>query len=243
MNTQAAKLLSAILAGVCAVLLLLALALELGFGRGYAWLPADRDAAGVAKVAIDRTSFKLPPEAQFADTTARPLFNDDRKPTPDSPDAPDTPPPTKVPLNIALTGIILTPQLHLALVHDKLGNKDLALKVGMPMAGDQGGWTLTRINPRSAIFRETSGDEVEVELSTAVAGPRPNATAVGRPVAVAPPPQPVNGGFVPGQPPVVAPPAQNEQAQALQRRIEERRAQMREEAERLRQQKAEQKQQ
>jgi hypothetical protein len=41
---------------------------------------------------------------------------------------------------------------------------------------------------------------------------------------------------------MAAPPAQNEQAQALQQRIEERRRQMREEAERLRQQKAEQKQ-
>ncbi len=236
MSTQAAKLLSAILAGVCGVLLLLALAMQFGFGRGYSWLQPDVDSAQVASVAIDKTPFKLPPETQFADTTARPLFNDDRKPTPDSPDAPDTPPPPKVPLNIALTGVILTPQLHLAMVHDKLKNKDVALKEGMPMDGDQGGWILTRINPRSAVFRETSGEEVEVELSTAVAGPtsavnaRPGAQAVVAPVRV------------PAPAPMAAPPAQNAQAQALQQRIEERRRQMREEAERLRQQKAEQKQ-
>jgi general secretion pathway protein N len=236
MSTQAAKLLSAILAGVCGVLLLLALAMQFGFGRGYSWLRPDGDSAQVASVAIDKTPFKLPPETQFADTTARPLFNDDRKPTPDSPDAPDTPPPPKVPLNIALTGVILTPQLHLAMVHDKLKNKDMALKEGMPMDGDQGGWILTRINPRSAVFRETSGEEVEVELSTAVAGPtsavnaRPGAQAVVAPVRV------------PAPAPMAAPPAQNAQAQALQQRIEERRRQMREEAERLRQQKAEQKQ-
>lgn len=236
MSTQAAKLLSAILAGVCGVLLLLALAMQFGFGRGYSWLQPDGDSAQVASVAIDKTPFKLPPETQFADTTARPLFNDDRKPTPDSPDAPDTPPPPKVPLNIALTGVILTPQLHLAMVHDKLKNKDMALKEGMPMDGDQGGWILTRINPRSAVFRETSGEEVEVELSSAVAGPtpavnaRPGAQAVVAPVRV------------PAPAPMAAPPAQNAQAQALQQRIEERRRQMREEAERLRQQKGEQKQ-
>lgn len=236
MSTQAAKLLSAILAGVCGVLLLLALAMQFGFGRGYSWLQPDVDSAHVASVAIDKTPFKLPPETQFADTTARPLFNDDRKPTPDSPDAPDTPPPPKVPLNIALTGVILTPQLHLAMVHDKLKNKDVALKEGMPMDGDQGGWILTRINPRSAVFRETSGEEVEVELSTAVAGPTPAANArPGAPAVVAP-------GHVPAPAPMAAPPAQNEQVQALQQRIEERRRQMREEAERLRQQKAEQKQ-
>ncbi|HET9190487.1 MAG TPA: hypothetical protein VFN69_07915 [Rudaea sp.] len=236
MSTQAAKLLSAILAGVCGVLLLLALAMQFGFGRGYSWLQPDVDSAHVASVAIDKTPFKLPAETQFADTTARPLFNDDRKPTPDSPDAPDTPPPPKVPLNIALTGVILTPQLHLAMVHDKLKNKDVALKEGMPMDGDQGGWILTRINPRSAVFRETSGEEVEVELSTAVAGPTSAANArPGAPAVVAP-------GHVPAPAPMAAPPAQNVQAQALQRRIEERRAQMREEAERLRQQKAEHKQ-
>ncbi|HST28200.1 MAG TPA: hypothetical protein VLK26_07505 [Rudaea sp.] len=236
MSTQAAKLLSAILAGVCGVLLLLALAMQFGFGRGYSWLQPDVDSSQIASVAIDKTPFKLPPETQFADTTARPLFNDDRKPTPDSPDAADTPPPPKVPLNIALTGVILTPQLHLAMVHDKLKNKDMALKEGMPMDGDQGGWTLTRINPRSAVFRETSGEEVEVELSTAVAGPTPAVNArPGTQAVVAP-------VHVPAPAPMAAPPAQNEQAQALQRRIEERRAQMREEAERLRQQKAEQKQ-
>jgi general secretion pathway protein N len=236
MSTQAAKLLSAILAGVCGALLLLALAMQFGFGRGYSWLQPDVDSANVANVAIDKTPFKLPPQTQFADTTARPLFNDDRKPTPDTPDTPDVPPPPKVPLNIALTGIILTPQLHLAMVHDKLKNKDVALKEGMPLDGDQGGWTLTRINPRSAVFRETSGEEVEVELSTAVAGPTPAANA--RPNARAG----AQARVAPAHAPEAAPPAQNEQAQALQRRIEERRAQMREEAERLRKQKAEQKQ-
>jgi general secretion pathway protein N len=236
MSTQAAKLLSAILAGVCGVLLLLALALQFGFGRGYAWLQPDVDSAQIAGVAVDKTPFKLPPQSQFADTTARPLFNDDRKPTPDTPDASDTPPPPKVPLNIALTGIILTPQLHLAMVHDKLKNKDTALKEGMPMDGDQGGWILTRINPRSAVFRETSGEEVEVELSTAVAGPTPAVNARPGAQSVVAPAHP------PGPAPIAAPPAQNEQAQALQQRIEERRRQMREEAERLRQQKAEQKQ-
>lgn len=233
MSSQAAKLLSAILAGVCGIFVLLALAMQFGFGRGYSWLQPEADSANVANVAIDKTPFKLPPETQFADTTARPLFNDDRKPTPDTPDTPDVPPPPKVPLNIALTGIILTPQLHLAMVHDKLKNKDMALKEGMPMDGDQGGWTLTQINPRSAVFRETSGEEVEVELSTAVAGPTPAANA--RPGA--------HERVAPGRMPEAAvAPAQNEQAQALQRRIEERRRQMREEAERLRQQKAEQKQ-
>src|SRR5450432_3782522 len=119
MSIQGAKLLTLVLACTCGLLLLLALMLQLGLGRGYHWLAADEDAiAGPGAANIDRVPFKLPPETSFAQTEARPLFNEDRKPTPDVPvdaAAPAAPP---VPLNVSLTGVILTPQLHLAMIHD-----------------------------------------------------------------------------------------------------------------------------
>jgi general secretion pathway protein N len=233
MSVQSAKVVSIGLSGLCAVLLLLALAMQFGFGRGYSWLPPDEQTGTSAGVsAIDRTAFKLPPESAFAATQQRPLFNADRQPTPDTPDEPDTPPPPQVPLNIALTGVILTPDLRVAMVHDKLKNTNVALKEGMPMEGDQGGWTLTKVNARSAVFRETSGDEVEVELSAAVASPSSNPAAAEHGRAGAP--------VVPPRSPVAAAPSP--QAQALQKRIEERREQMRAEAERLREQKKQQQQ-
>ena len=183
MSTQGAKLLTLILAGACGVLFLIALALQIGLGRGYSWLPVEVDAGAVSGAAIDRTPFKLTAESEFAATQARPLFNEDRKPTPDEPADDSAPPPPSVPLNIALTGVVLTPELHVAMVQDKTkGNASVALKEGMPMPGDQGGWTLAKVNSRSAIFRETGGDEIEVELtppcqSRPRAG-RPNAPAV-----------------------------------------------------------------
>jgi general secretion pathway protein N len=142
-----------------------------------------------------------------------------------------------VPLNVSLTGIVLTPELRLAMVQDKTKNAAVALKEGMPMPGDQGGWILTKINNRSAIFREASGEEIEVELTTAVANPKPNAP--GKPAVPARSAQP--GGIVPNTPVAAAtpqrgaPPPPNQQ-EALQHRIEERRKQMREEAERMKQQ-------
>lgn len=229
MSVQSARMVSIGLAAACGVLLLLAVAMQFGFGRGFSWLPIQMPAESLASTAaIDRSAFKLPPESEFAATQQRPLFNADRQPTPDTPDEPDSPAPPKVPLNIALTGVILTPDLHVAMVHDKLKNTNIALKEGMPMQGDQGGWTLTQVNPRSAIFRESSGEEVEVELSTAVASPSPNAGAAGH-GKVAP------GTPLPPRSPVA--PTPTPQAQALQKRIEERREQMRAEAERLREQK------
>jgi len=231
MSTQGAKLLTLILAAACGVLFLVALALQIGLGRGYTWLPVEVDAAAVRSAAIDRTPFKLAAENEFAATQARPLFNEDRKPTPDEPsDDNGAPPPPSVPLNIALTGVVLTPELHVAMVQDKTkGNASVALKEGMPMPGDQGGWTLAKVNSRSVIFRETGGDEIEVELTTAVANPRPNAP--GRPSTPTVPGQ----ARVAANPPAAVPGA-NPQAEALQRRIEERRKQMREEAERMKQQ-------
>ncbi len=232
MNLQGTKLLTVVLAGICGVLLLVTLALQFGFGRGFGWLPLDSVAAASAgSDKVDRDPFKLPPETQFVATTLRPLFNEDRKPTPDEPDEPDTPPPPKVALTIELTGVIITPQLHLAMIKDKTKNDTIALKEGMPMPGDEGGWTLTEIRPRSVIFKEASGEEVEVELTTAVASPKANPHV--RPG--------IPGGAERRAGP--QPERANQQAEQLQRRIEERRKQMREQAERMRQQQHPEKQQ
>jgi general secretion pathway protein N len=236
MSVRGANLLSLVLAGACGVLLLLDLALEFGLGRGYRWLDADRvEDPGLTVAGIDREPFKLPPETAFAAIEAKPIFNEDRKPTPETPDEPAAPPPPSAPLNIALTGVVLTPQVRMALIQDKTRNVAVALKEGMPMPGDQGGWTLTEIKPRSVVFKETNGDEVEVELSTAVAGQKPGAPprAAGAPVAGA-----KSAAVVAPVAPPVAPPAAQpnpQSAEQLQRRIEERRRQMREEAERLKQ--------
>jgi general secretion pathway protein N len=236
MSVRGAKLLTAALAVICGMLLLLAFVLQIGLGRGYRWLPSDDDvASAINGGAIDRQAFKLPPQAEFADITARPLFNEDRKPTPETAEAPVAAPPS-APLNISLTGVILTPQLHLAMIHDNAKNDPFSVKEGMPLPGDLGGWTLTKVKERSAMFKEASGDEVEVELTTAVASPKPGTPqthAVGAASGAVPGSAPQ---FGPKPPAAAAKPPDAAQAEQMQRRIEERRKQMRDEAERLKQQ-------
>jgi len=233
MSVQGAKLLTLVLAVTCGALLLLAFLLQIGVGRGYSWLPNDDDAVSPLNGgAVDRQPFKLPAESTFAETMARPIFNEDRKPTPETPETPvaTTPP---VQLNISLTGVILTPKLHLAMIHDNAKNDPFSVREGMPLPGDLGGWTLTKVKERSAMFKEAAGDEVEVELTTAVAGPKPGTPPVHPGTA------PVTPGMQPQfgpKPPAPAKPADGAQAEQMQRRIEERRKQMRDEAERLKQQ-------
>ncbi|MEO6076654.1 MAG: hypothetical protein ABIP56_07595 [Dokdonella sp.] len=245
MSLRAARWLIMGLAAGCAVLAIALLIQLAGFGRGYGWLA---DEAGVAPLdvgTIDRTPFSLPPESTFSAAAARPLFNDDRQPTPLEALAeagPATPP---VPLNITLTGVIITSKVRLAMIQDKSRNQPLALKVGMPLDGEQSQWTLVEVNARSAVFLNPANERSEVALETS-AVPLPavaDAPAIQQPApprAATKPGQPIPAGQRTGQPgESPAPLAEQGAANAnedLVKRIEERRRQMREEAEKLRQQ-------
>ena len=232
MTRAGEKMLTTVLAGTCGVLFVLGLALEFGVGRGYHWLPPDSDSAAAGAAAdVDRNAYQLPPQAEFAVIDERPLFNEDRKPSPEeATDAtPETPPPS--PLNISLTGTMLVgkPELHVAIVRENGKAQSIALKEGMPLPGDQGAWTLNRVKTRSAIFKSSGGEEVEVELAVGNPGQKPGAP--GRPGSA--PATPTAGRPMPSATPLPPPGPETAQAGELQQRIEERRKQMREAAERM----------
>jgi general secretion pathway protein N len=225
MNVHAARLTTNALAAVCAILLLLFIAQYAGVGRGYHWdADADTDAARVSAAAIDKKPVKLPPIAAFADIDAHPLFNDDRKPTPADAGDGDADAAAPSPLNIALTGIILDEKnnVRVAMLMDKARNQGMALKVGMPLEGDQAGWTLVELKPRSAVFKSATNETTEVPLETAA--------------AAAPAKSPRGRAPVRRLPNAAAGGATAANAQDLAHRIEERRKQMREDAERQRNQ-------
>lgn len=233
MDVKVARMTTLVLAGICGLLLLVALIQLAGYGRGYGWLPAETDGGPLSVGNIDREAFRIPPMSAFSEVERRPLFNEDRKPTPvgEGEIAEEGPPP--VPLNVTLTGVILvrksesTPELRIAMVRDNLRNESVALKVGMPLSGDQAGWTLVALAPRLATFRNANDETAEIELQTAATPAKP-------PVAAQRP-----AGVAPAKPGAVAPAeAQNAQESDLAKRIEERRRQMREEAERLRSQRS-----
>ncbi len=234
MNVRTARLTTQVLAGICGLLLLLVIALYAGVGRGYRWTPdADDGASHAVLGTIDNKPVTLPPASAFAAIEQHPLFNEDRKPSPvDAAEGEgDAPPPS--PLNVALTGVILDEKNHvrIAMLQDKARNQAIALKVGMPLEGDQASWTLVEVKPRLVVFRSAANETTEVELETAVAAPPSAARPVpGRGGAAVKPNSPQ-----PGKPSAGATGKTNDTASAdLARRIEERRQQMREDAERLR---------
>jgi general secretion pathway protein N len=232
MNLRAARLTTRVLGGACAALALLAVFQYAGFGRGYSWRGPGEAGEGHAQLAdIDRQPVSLPPASAFAAIDEHPLFNEDRAPTPVDDSAAEDAAPPPSPLNIALTGVIVDEQndVHVAMFLDKGRNQPVALKVGMPLEGDQASWTLVEVKSRSAVFRNSANETSEVELETALAP-----MAAGRPPA-----PPSRGRGQPGKPgaapPMNAPnPKAGDAAADLAKRIEERRRQMREDAEKLR---------
>lgn len=229
MNVKAARLTTQGLAIMCGFLLLLVIVEYAGYGRGYGWTPDIAGEAGPAPVgAIDSKPVSLPPASAFAEIEMHPLFNEDRKPTPfDASDGGDgTPAPS--PLNIALTGVLLDDahNVRVAMLQDKTRNQAIALKVGMPLEGDQAAWTLVEVKPRAVVFRSAANETSEVELETSLV--QPPHPPPGRTPARPPMPPPANASVTGNK--------QTEQAAGsdLARRIEDRRKQMREDAERLR---------
>lgn len=225
MNVRTTRLATQALAGICGGLLLLVVLQYAGIGRGYGWssgAAGDVDRAMAGR--IDNTPVQLPPESAFAAIARHPLFNDDREPTPvDATAAGEEEAPPLSPLSVILTGVILDRDVKIAMLQDLTLNQPVALRVGMPLAGDQSSWTLVDVKARGAVFRNAANETTEVELQTSVAQPPPQQQQRGRRVNT------------PANPRTAQPPAQNQDANAdLAKRIEDRRRKMREDAERLR---------
>lgn len=230
MDVKTARLVTLGLAAICGLLLVIALIQLAGYGRGYGWLAADDDPEPSASAEIDQTPIKIPSMSTFAEVENRPLFNEDRQPTPHGDEGVEVEATPAVPINVTLTGVIVqrktqsTAEVRIAMVHDNLRNESLALKVGMPLGGDQAGWTLVSVEPRLATFKNASDEKAEIELNTAENAARPPMQR---------PPIPL-----PSVPPSPDQKQDNAAESDLAKRIEERRRQMREEAERLRSQRS-----
>lgn len=230
-----------LLAG-CALLTAGIAALWSGFGQTIEPAPSLAAARPGGDGAGASEEFALPGFESFDEVIQRPLFNDDRRPL--EPQVTETPNPTDEPpggvaaeLNVAVTGIIITPQQKLAMVTNNVSKEFLRLKEGMSLDGEQSGWTLRSIEPRRLVFDGGGGGTAEVKLETytqALKGgaPPPRRSAV---VTAAndnnKKPEDGNGANAD------TPPSDQDRAaraEEIRRRVAERRAQLREEAERRR---------
>jgi len=238
----------------CGVFMLfLLLQRQLGLGSTYSTLP-DAPAAVEPAPEAPQNDFKpdMASEMAFLEINDRSLFTQTRTaPTKAAPvvaaAAPEMP---KVPLTAQLTGVVITPTRKVALLRSAGGDQTYRLREGMPFPGELAGWRVMQINARSVVFDGgASQGQVELKLDVAKGSPMSgnpagmpfipqvpgnspvppmsdnskfNSAAISMPAAGAPPPPP-------------PPPSADQAAREMevQRIIEERRAQMRAEAERM----------
>lgn len=124
------------------------LSLLAGFGRGVRW-NAPRAAARPPATG-GHAGLPAPlPLAEFAPVWQQSLFSPDRKPEVHAASGGSSLG------DLQLTGIILTPQLHMALLHDKNGSQELRLREGQ--SSPDGSLSLVEVRPRSVILDSAQG--------------------------------------------------------------------------------------
>lgn len=240
-------------AGWSVVVGLLALA---GMGRTTDVLPADPSLVKALPTARKPAASQLGPLTQYSEIGARPLFTDDRRPKPFLLPGKGEAEGQSSAFDFQLTSVILTPQLKMAFLQPPDGSTSMRVKLG-EAPESHGSWRLTSLEPRKAVFEGPDGRrEMELRVFNGqggepptVVGPPPG-TVIAPPGqairAVPPPPPPQSPNPSPSPRSAMAQPMQNvppkpvdttvpgmqpmtEQAQmeAIRRRIEARRAQLR----------------
>lgn len=148
MNAAHQRRLSPWLGGVAIVLGIVLLLLLGGIGRGAHW-GKPRNLAPLPPVTNSADLPQPVPLQQFAIVWQKPLFNPDRRPVAhaadDGSDLGD----------LELTGVIITPGLRMALLHDKKGDREIRLREGEALP--DGSVTLVEVHPRSALFDAPAG--------------------------------------------------------------------------------------
>lgn len=218
-----------------------------GLGGHIAPLPDDPASAPRLPALPRPAAERLGPLGQYSQLTARPPFYESRQPQPFyiSGEAQNQAPS----FDYVLTSVLMTPAFEMAILQPSQGGEGIRIRVGeASSAAPQ--WTLVEVAPRSAVFEGPEGRRtLELRVFNGTGGQAP--TSTGAP-PVAPPganPAPMTaapptGGNAPAMPAPVPPagtpttgmtqeagesPAMTteQQMDAIRKRIEARRAQMR----------------
>lgn len=237
MATRSQILLTAALAAVTAWSALFALAGVAGLAGRYSTLPDDPSLVSpLPAVNLEQAVSTLEGVGSYAAIGDRPLFNLDRRPLPpvNAPDpnaGPPTPPPSTP--DFILTSVVKSGDKQFAIVQHTPSGKSQSVAVGAQLQAELTGWTLVELAPRGAVFEGGGGRKsFELRVFDGTGGQPP--TPIDVPPGIAQDGAAAAVG-ADGQPQQAATDTPEARAEMIRRRIEERRRQMREEAERARQ--------
>jgi general secretion pathway protein N len=188
----------------------------------------DEAIPAAAEVALPQAKPAAPdrigPLAQYAEAASRPLFTQDRRPRSFMATGPEGDNVAmSQSLDFILTGVLISPQVQLAVLQPSGGGDAQRVRVGSSPEGGAG-WRLVEVQPRRAIF-EGAGGQSALDLRTFGEAGGPTATPVARPQPV---PAVATGAPPPARPQAADEPQDQEaRIEAIRKRIEARRAQLR----------------
>lgn len=234
------NLLTTLLASLIGIMVLIGLVLFLTLGRVNMDRIVPIGDSSVAAVAVAVPQSGLEVFEEYNEILRRPVFFSDRRlpvlqvadfdaeaiefvqELPEEDPVPD--------LKASVAGIVITPDMRMAMIRDEEANRTLVLREGMSLEGNQAAWRLDRIQSRAVDFVSVDGRRAGLELEVNTRGlTRP---ALTRPAAS--PAAEVERGEVEEdmeQPAVVDDDART-RAEEIRRRVAERRAELRAQAER-----------
>lgn len=207
-----------LLAGFCGWALLLWLGALFGMGGRVA--SVEPLPAGALPQPGPATPDRIGPLIRYAEAAARPLFTQDRRPRGFVASLPEGEGEAaqSASLDFILTGVLISPQVRLAIVQPSGGGEAQRVREGTSPEGVNG-WRLLEVQPRRVVF-EGSGGQVTLDLRTfGGSGPAPGAVARSAASGVPPPPPPAADA--------AAPQSEAARIETIRRRIEARRAQLR----------------
>lgn len=167
------NLLTSVLVIALAVIGLIAVMLMIGHLRsGVDRIGAAGDGS-VAPVTVAEADAGLQPFDHYATITQRPLFFPDRRlpvlvqaiDEPEPEPEPEVEPDPIDPLKAIIAGVIITPEMKLALVNDQEAGKVMIMREGMSLEGPQAAWRLTDIQQRGVDFESSDGQRSTLELT------------------------------------------------------------------------------
>lgn len=226
---QQAGPLTWLLASCAGWALLLWLAGLLGMGNALAPTPVIM-VGGALPQPGPPTRDRIGPLGQYAESASRPVFASDRRPhafMATSPDGENGAAAQPQSLDFILTGVLISPQVRLAILQPTGGGASIRVREGTAPEGASG-WRLVDVQPRRAIFQGSGGDsslDLRIFGNAAAPGGTTVVSKADVPGSVATDGSTQDAAEVAGGASI--PVDQAAQIEAIRRRIEARRAQLR----------------
>jgi len=159
-----------IMIGIIVLFLLISSIQMFGWGLGINKIQIDENSiAGLPKVPQNTSSenqvANVDSKLLLEEIGTRPMFSSDRKPFVEIEiEVVDEPQEEVDELKVKLTGVVITPEQSYAMILDPATNQRETYQVGMPLDGEQGGWTLNSIQSRKVTFVSDDNQTAELEL-------------------------------------------------------------------------------